>query len=53
MGARQVHSRLRHQRRQTDKKYWTSVSNQMLVFGYMSRIYGDPRTFGLNVRYNF
>lgn len=37
----------------TDKKYWTSVSNQMLVFGYMARIYGDPRTMGVNLRYNF
>ena len=37
----------------TDKYYWTSTSNQMLVFGYASRIYGEPRTFGANVRYNF
>jgi len=37
----------------TDKKYWTSTSNQMLVFGYASRIYGSPRTYGVNLRYSF
>ena len=37
----------------TDKKYKTYGSNQMLQYGYATYWYGDPRTFGLNVRYNF
>ena len=37
----------------TDKKYVTYGSNQMLQYGYATYFYGNPRTFGLNVRYNF
>jgi len=37
----------------TDKKYKTYGSNQMLQYGYATYWYGDPRTYGLNVRYNF
>jgi iron complex outermembrane receptor protein len=36
-----------------DKKYFTFPQNQMLSFGYQVANYGLPRTFGLNVRYNF
>jgi iron complex outermembrane receptor protein len=37
----------------TDEKYRTYGSNQMVANGYATYMYGDPRTFGLNVRYNF
>ena len=37
----------------TDKKYVTYGSNQMLQYGYATYTYGQPRQFGLNVRYNF
>jgi iron complex outermembrane receptor protein len=37
----------------TDKEYYTGVSNFWDAFGTASRYYGDPRTFGGSVRYNF
>ena len=37
----------------TDKTYVVYASPQNTVFGYSTFQYGDPRTFGLRVRYNF
>ncbi|MDB6061495.1 MAG: hypothetical protein JWM78_1598 [Verrucomicrobiaceae bacterium] len=37
----------------TDKEYFTGVSNFWNAFGTASRYYGDPRTYGASVRYNF
>jgi iron complex outermembrane recepter protein len=36
-----------------DRQYAINSSNQMLTFGYANYTYGDPRTFGANVRYTF
>jgi iron complex outermembrane receptor protein len=36
-----------------DKKYVTHRTNQMLGAGYANAWFGNPRTFGLNVKYNF
>lgn len=37
----------------TDKKYDIYNSPQMLQFGYATVYRGEPRTFGVNVKYNF
>jgi len=37
----------------TDKTYAVATNNQLLQFGYSVATYGDPRTYGVNLRYNF
>lgn len=37
----------------TDKKYAVQASNQTLTFGYATYLFGDPRTYGLNLHYKF
>ena len=36
-----------------DEDYFTDVNNQYGLYGWASFILGDPRTYGLRLRYNF
>jgi len=37
----------------TDKNYAVNISDQSASIGYVTTLYGDPRTYGVTVKYSF